>query len=148
MCVHSNRALYTLFVTVPYSLVPPAQFSWVYARKHKYRMVRLFSKSCLLRCISETNRNVQIWMNEMAIWPLLTLSLYLIQIKKFESLKLTNSIKVKMKQSHHKLHLFTKHWTLDGNEMVYISKWVSSNVIKGLEYRSGLMKSTKIDYHS
>ena len=32
----------------------------------------------------------------MAVWPLHTLSSYLIQIKKCESLKLTNSLKVKI----------------------------------------------------
>ena len=86
-------------------------------------------------------------MNGRGVWPLLTLSSYLIQIKKCESLKLTNILKVKMNEttygpcslSHHKLHLFAKYWTLDGNEMAYISKRVLSNVILSFGYRSGLM---------
>ena len=30
---------------------------------------------------------------------------------------------------HVKRPLFTKHWTLDGNEMGYISKWVSKYLL-------------------
>ena len=61
-------------------------------------MVKLFTKSCLLRWISVTNRNVQVSMNVMAVWPWLTLSSYLIEIKKCESIKLTNGLKVKINE--------------------------------------------------
>ena len=40
-----------------------------YTRTYKNRMVRLFTKSCLLRWIGVTNRNVQVSMNVMAVWP-------------------------------------------------------------------------------
>ena len=43
-------------------------------------------------------QKVQVWMNVRGVWPLLALSSYLIQIKKCESLKLTNSLKEKMKE--------------------------------------------------